>query len=635
MQIFEVLRDIGKHHQFSAGLLVGGKKEFRLEQSRVSRSHILVATPGRLLQHLEQTPGFDDACSLLQVLVLDEADRILDLGFQKQLYRILEYLPDPKTERDISIKRQTMLFSATQHKNVRDLAKLSLVKPEYIGVHDKDDVCITPERLQQSMLICTLPQKLDVIYSFIKSHLKKKTIVFFSSCSQVRYAYEIFCSMQPGIPLMSLHGRIKQVRRTHIYFDFLRKPHAVLFATDVAARGLDFPKVDWVVQADAPEDKEMYIHRVGRTARYTAGGRSLLCLLPSEFAAMNKLLTEDNPKIPIKKLSVNPTRAVSVTKRAAAIVASDPEMNRLAKKAFQSYLRSVYLMPNKEVFNLRNLPLDEFAMSLGLASTPSARFLKNLTSRENLRESKNGNKKLQRLKEQIKAEKLQKRVEKYSASAQKSPFKKNKNNSNDDGEEDELLVVKERHQWVDDSDLPHVDVNKATIRHSNSKRIHIDASSNGKNKRTKFTEDGEEVDESSSTELIPNCSEDNANSKVVSNIAAASEEYMKKVQKRLEATAQQDDDEAKARIQAKHRKKRFERKVSAQRATESNDETGSDEVGAVLLGGDIDQASYNSSSSIDGSSSNNDDSDSDSSDDNESVGAQEDLALELLRRNRS
>ena len=114
MQIFQVLRKIGKQHDFSAGLVIGGK-DLGIEQERVARMNILVCTPGRLLQHMDETAGFD--CDNVEMLILDEADRILDMGFQKAVNAIVENLPK---------KRQTLLFSATQTKSVRDLARLSL-----------------------------------------------------------------------------------------------------------------------------------------------------------------------------------------------------------------------------------------------------------------------------------------------------------------------------------------------------------------------------------------------------------------------------------------------------------------------------------------------------------------------------
>ncbi|EED93629.1 predicted protein, partial [Thalassiosira pseudonana CCMP1335] len=390
VQTFQVLRAIGSHHHFSAGLLVGGKKEFGLEQQHVPRMNIVIATPGRLLQHLEQTAGLD--VGRVCVLVLDEADRILDMGFREQMLKILDYLPPGKSSEshgddEDEEGRQTMLFSATQTKRVADLAALSLYRPEYLGVHDKE-ASKTPKGLEQSVMVVPLQHKLDAVFSFIKSHLKSKTIIFFSSCSQVRHAWQIFCTLQPGIPLMALHGKLKQETRTKLYFDFLQRPHAVLFATDVAARGLDFPNVDWVVQADAPEDVEMYIHRVGRTARYTAGGKALLVVLPQEEEGLLKQLAD--AKITVKTCSMNPKKAVMVSKKASAVVAASPDMNLLAKKAFKSYLRSVHLMPNKEVFpGVMDLPLEDYALSLGLASMPTVRFLKKLKSRDDERKKKN------------------------------------------------------------------------------------------------------------------------------------------------------------------------------------------------------------------------------------------------------
>ena len=225
--------------------------------------NVLVSTPGRLLQHCEQTYGFN--CDNLQVLVLDEADRILDMGFADQMNAILGYMP---LGANAGGERQTLLFSATMSTSVKRLVeKLGMSSSaERIRVHEQSKSA-TPSNLQQLYMVCELQDKLDVLYSFIRTHLKSKIIVFFSSCQQVKFVDMAFRRLRPGVPLMALHGKIKQARRMHIYYNFLEKPAAVLFATDIASRGLDFPAVDWVVSFDAPEDTKCYIHRVGRTAR--------------------------------------------------------------------------------------------------------------------------------------------------------------------------------------------------------------------------------------------------------------------------------------------------------------------------------------------------------------------------------
>jgi ATP-dependent RNA helicase DDX10/DBP4 len=186
-----VLRNIGGYHSFSAGLVIGGKN-LKDERDRLARMNILVSTPGRLLQHMDQTVGF--VCDNLQILgtlfcvfmqrwlpltfrlVLDEADRILDMGFARSLNAIISHLPK---------SRQTLLFSATQTQSVKDLARLSLKDPEFIGVQEKDSEGATPKNLEQHYLVCELDKKLDVLFSFIKSHLQVKVLVFMSSGKQV------------------------------------------------------------------------------------------------------------------------------------------------------------------------------------------------------------------------------------------------------------------------------------------------------------------------------------------------------------------------------------------------------------------------------------------------------------------
>ncbi|KAK4420763.1 DEAD-box ATP-dependent RNA helicase 32 [Sesamum alatum] len=360
-QLFEVLKSVGKHHGFSAGLLIGGRKDVDAEKERVNELNILVCTPGRLLQHMDETPNFE--CSQLQVLVLDEADRILDVGFKKELNAIISQLPK---------HRQTLLFSATQTKSVQDLARLSLKDPEYLSVHE-ESATATPNRLEQTAMVVPLDQKLDMLWSFIKAHLNSRILVFLSSCKQVRFVFETFKKLRPGIPLKCLHGRMNQERRMGIYAQFCEK-RSVLFSTDVASRGLDFNKaVDWVVQVDCPEDVASYIHRVGRTARYLSGGRSILFLTPSETKMLEKL---QEKKIPIRFIKANTKRVQPVSGLLAALLVKYPNLQYLAQRAFITYLRSIHKQRDKEIFEVTKLPIDEFAASLGLPMTPKVRFLK-------------------------------------------------------------------------------------------------------------------------------------------------------------------------------------------------------------------------------------------------------------------
>ncbi|KAM3876226.1 putative ATP-dependent RNA helicase DDX10 [Diretmus argenteus] len=359
-QTFQVLRKVGKNHEFSAGLVIGGK-DLKTESEKIHRTNIVICTPGRLLQHMDETAAFH--ATNLHVLVLDEADRILDMGFADTLNAIVENLPE---------SRQTLLFSATQTKSVKDLARLSLKDPEYVWVHEKAKFS-TPATLEQSYVVCELHQKVNMLYSFIKSHLKKKVMVFFACCKEVQYMFRVFCRLRPGMPILALHGKQQQMKRVEVYTDFLKKKSAVLFATDIAARGLDFPAVNWVLQFDCPEDADTYIHRVGRTARYKEGGEALLVLLPSEEKGMVAQLQEK--KVPINKIQVNPDKLQSVQQKLEAFLAQEKEQKERAQRCFVSYLRSVYLMKNKDIFDVFQIKLQEYAVSLGLAVAPRVRFL--------------------------------------------------------------------------------------------------------------------------------------------------------------------------------------------------------------------------------------------------------------------
>uniref|UniRef100_A0A8C6SAB9 ATP-dependent RNA helicase n=1 Tax=Neogobius melanostomus TaxID=47308 RepID=A0A8C6SAB9_9GOBI len=357
--------------EFSAGLIIGGK-DLKSESERIHETNIVICTPGRLLQHMDETATFH--ASNLHMLVLDEADRILDMGFADTLNAIVENLP--KT-------RQTLLFSATQTKSVKDLARLSLKDPEYVWVHEKAKFS-TPATLEQNYVVCELHQKVSMLFSFIRSHLKKKVIVFFACCKEVQYFF------RPGIPVLALYGKQQQMKRVEVYNDFVRKQNAVLFATDIAARGLDFPTVNWVLQFDCPEDADTYIHRVGRTARYKEGGEALLlknaqckitiCLCQiykhlkeleikmtelgveldltfshsyifsafSDSFRFKRIFTINSLVCLVGVFQVNPEKLQNVEQKLESFLAQEKEMKERAQRCFVSYLRSVYLMKTRK-----------------------------------------------------------------------------------------------------------------------------------------------------------------------------------------------------------------------------------------------------------------------------------------------
>eukprot|EP01126_Amoeba_proteus_P062898 TRINITY_DN8611_c0_g1_i1.p1 TRINITY_DN8611_c0_g1~~TRINITY_DN8611_c0_g1_i1.p1 ORF type:complete len:421 (-),score=100.59 TRINITY_DN8611_c0_g1_i1:390-1652(-) len=414
---------------------------------------ILVSTPGRLLQHMDQNPLF--SASNLKILVLDEADRILDMGFQKEVNQILENLPQ---------ERQTLLFSATQTTTISQLARLSLRDPEYISAHANAQFS-TPSTLSQFYMFCELPQKLNMLWSFIRSHLRNKIMVFLSSQKQVRFVYSAFRKLQPGTSLLHLHGKMSQTKRMDVYWNFHDRemknnlPGAVLFCTDVAARGLDFTEVDWVIQLDCPEDVDTYIHRVGRTARMNNEGSALLVLLPTEKKMVELL---ESRKIPISEISANPVKQQNIGAKLQELCLQNTDLKLLAQKAMSSYVRSLHLMSKKDVFSVDDLPLDDFAHSLGLVAPPKLHMENVAKVDKNELRTRNKQEQLLKIadeaqkegrdvipvkvekKPKTKVEKLLKR--KNAGVLSESALKLIDDGEDEDGEKDEVLVKKTKDQ---------------------------------------------------------------------------------------------------------------------------------------------------------------------------------------------
>lgn len=220
-------------------------------------------------------------------------------------------------------------------------------------------------------MLMDFDEKIDNLFSFLKSHQKNKVVVFLTSCKQVRFVYSAFKKLKPGLPVLELHGRQKQAKRMAIYFTFSERKYCCLFTTSVSARGLDFPAVDWVVQADCPENVENYVHKVGRTARFNSKGKSMLFLTHKEERFIGKL---NSSGISCYKMKVNPERLLTVKKSLQALCTEDNELKYLGQRAVISYLNSLHRMPDKEIFDIKNINLAKFARSYGLVQIPKISY---------------------------------------------------------------------------------------------------------------------------------------------------------------------------------------------------------------------------------------------------------------------
>ncbi|RPB26074.1 DEAD-domain-containing protein [Terfezia boudieri ATCC MYA-4762] len=360
LQIFGVARDLMTHHSQTLGIVIGGANRRSEEDKLCKGVNILIATPGRLLDHLQNTKGF--IFKNLKALIIDEADRILEIGFEDEMRQIIKILPNAE-----ETKRQTMLFSATQTTKVEDLARISLRKgPLYINVHHKEEAS-TVEGLTQGYVVCESDKRFLLLFSFLKRFQGKKIIVFFSSCNCVKYYAELLNYID--LPVLDLHGKQKQQKRTNTFFEFSNAKSGTLICTDVAARGLDIPSVDWIVQFDPPDDPRDYIHRVGRTARGPNGatGRSLLFLLPNELGFLSYL---KQSRIPVIEFDFPAKKIVNIQSQLEKLISSNYFLNKSAKDGYKSYLQAYASHGLRSVFDVNKLDLVKVAKAFGFSTPP-------------------------------------------------------------------------------------------------------------------------------------------------------------------------------------------------------------------------------------------------------------------------
>ena len=356
MQTFGVLKELMAYHYHTYGLIMGGANRQTEAQKLAKGINIIVATPGRLLDHLQNTQDF--LYKNLQCLIIDEADRILDIGFEEELKQIINILPK---------KRQTMLFSATQTKKTELLTTLALKKePVYVGVDD-DKEKATVEGLEQGYVVCPSEKRFLLLFTFLKKNRKKKVMVFFSSCMSVKYHHELLNYID--LPVLSIHGKQKQTKRTTTFFQFCNATTGILLCTDVAARGLDIPAVDWIVQYDPPDDPKEYIHRVGRTARGEgSSGHALLILRPEELGFLRYL---KQARVPVNEFDFSWNKIADIQLQLEKLISKNYFLNMSAKEAFKAYVRAYDSHHLKQIFDIETVDLAKVAKSFGFVVPPA------------------------------------------------------------------------------------------------------------------------------------------------------------------------------------------------------------------------------------------------------------------------
>ena len=357
LQIFGVARELMKNHSQTYGIVIGGANR-RAEAEKLSKGvNLLIATPGRLLDHLMNTPF---VFKNLKSLIIDEADRILEVGFEDEMRQIIKILKNDD--------RQTMLFSATQTTKVEDLARISLRPgPLYINV-DQEKQYSTVEGLEQGYVLCEADKRFVLLFSFLKTmkDKKKKVIVFFSSCNSVKYYAELLNYID--LPVLDLHGKQKQQKRTNTFFEFSNAPYGILICTDVAARGLDIPAVDFIVQFDPPDNATDYIHRVGRTARGSNNkGRSLMFLQPNEVGFLSHLKAA---RVPVVEFEFPAKKIKPVQSQLEKLIGQNYFLSQSAKEAFKSYLHAYASHSLRSVYDIQKLDLVKVAKSFGFTTPP-------------------------------------------------------------------------------------------------------------------------------------------------------------------------------------------------------------------------------------------------------------------------
>ena len=345
LQIAAESKKLVKHHRLRVVTAVGGTpRNQNLIDIVRRRCDILVGTPGRLNDLFQAEKAVRDKIDGIKVVVFDEADQLLEMGFQKEIQEIVSFLPR---------QRSTFMFSATLSPEIRKIAKATL-NPNYTDIDTvpKNQV-ETHMKIKQSFMISPYADHLYLLQSIIKKHKETedspKILIFCPITNMVVYLSKVLNSL-PGFETLEIHAKLTQNQRMRVSEQFRQARSAIMCTTDVSARGVDYPGVTLVIQLGMPSSREQYIHRIGRTGRADKSGEALLILSPYE-----KRFLERIDDLPIRKelRYILPQHArdadveSTIEKSIAIISSSEKNSNFMSLLGFRSiYLTRYFKTPS-------------------------------------------------------------------------------------------------------------------------------------------------------------------------------------------------------------------------------------------------------------------------------------------------
>lgn len=478
IQVFNILLKFISEIKFTFGLFIGGKKiQIDLDKINIAIPNIIIATPGRLLD-------LEEKCNLsfrdMQILILDEADKMLELGFEKKITTLLSKFPK---------QRRTGLFSATVNSQIENLIKVGMRNPVFIDIKlqlslkgSNDEIFIEQSDINQkkntkyfevidmdkesfsdkSQIIGKFSQeipqqlkqfyvtfsnfsfKIPVFIEFIKNNMEGNTtnfkiMVFFATCNSVDYYSLVLPKLLEQIENLKdfsfykLHSKITQKKRKKEYKGFLNCDKGILLTTDLSSRGIDVPNLNLIIQFDPPKNEENYIHRVGRTARVGNEGTSVLFISETEDKFI-KYMAQKNIKINEykEKKETDENNYLNLMKE---INKSDKWIYDKAAKAFVSIIRFYQEHDLKYIFDAKTLDIGNLANSFQLLRLPRMKeilgkkiehFIQDEETNPKSLVYLNSNTAKQMEEKEVKLKKIQEEKQQYKESMSKKNEKKNR-----------------------------------------------------------------------------------------------------------------------------------------------------------------------------------------------------------------